>query len=314
VTGQLLISDTRTPARPDVTPEWDEREMRSHAADLQWSHQGRTFDWFVRGRNLDEDFRADLGFIPRVGIRQGEGEVGYNIYREGFFTRLRPYVFVDYVTDRDGDLLDRRVGPYIIFNGRRNLQGLVGVNFDRVRLGDRLLTRTQVPFQILIDPSRRVPRLQLSGFIGEDTDVANVRVGRGAQVSLGANLRPDDHLDVQLDEALSWLNVPGTAGGSRDRLFTAHVHRARATWNFDARTFLRVIGQYVTTERDPGLYVFDVPSRDRGFSGSALFGYRLNWQSAVYIGYGDERALAPDGSLARTGRQLFAKISYAWQG
>lgn len=314
VTGQLLLSDTRTPARPDVTPEWDEREMRSHAADLQWSHQGRTFDWFVRGRDLDEDFRADLGFIPRVGIRQGEGEVGYNLYREGFFTRLRPYVFVDYVTDRDGDVLDRRVGPYIIFNGRRNLQGLVGVNFDRVRLGDRLLARTQVPFQILIDPSRRIPRLQLSGFIGEDTDVANVRVGRGAQVSLGANLRPDDHLDVQLDEAVSWLNVPGAGGGSRDRLFTAHVHRARATWNFDARTFLRVIGQYVTTERDPGLYVFDVPSRDRGFSGSALFGYRLNWQSAVYIGYGDERALAPDGSLARTGRQLFAKISYAWQG
>jgi hypothetical protein len=170
-----------------------------------------------------------------------------------------------------------------------------------------------VPFNIQIDPSRRIPRLEIAGFVGEDTDVANVRVGRGGEVRLSANLRPDDHLDVQLDEALSWLGVSAAGTAPRDRLFTAHVHRARATWNFDARTFVRLIGQYVTTSRNPLLYLSDVPARDRGFSGSALFGFRLNWQSAVYVGYGDERALAPDGSLDRTGRQLFAKISYAWQ-
>lgn len=313
VTGQLLLSDTRTPARPAVTPQWDGREMRSHGADLSWIHQTRTFDWLVRGRDLGDGFRADLGFIPRVGIREGVAEAGYNLYRQGFFTRMRPYVFAEYVVDRQGHLLDRRMGPGVTFNGRRNLQGFAGFNFDRVRLGDRLLSRIQLPFHISFDPSGRIPRIQIRGFVGQDTDIGNARVGRGAELSLGANLRPDDHLDIQLDEALSWLDVPVADTASRGRLFTAHVHRARATWNFDARTFLRLIGQYVTTARDPALYLFVVPPRDRGFSGSALFGYRLNWQSAVYVGYGDERGLAPDGYLARTGRQLFAKVSYAWQ-
>jgi hypothetical protein len=305
VTGQFLLTDTRTPERPAA---------RSHGADLAWAHQTRTVDWFVRGRDMGDGFRADLGFIPRVGIHEGFMEAGYSVYREGFFTRLRPYVFVDYVTDRKGDLVDRRVGPGVNFIGRRNLQGFVGANLDRVRTGDRLLSRAQLPFSIQFDPSRRLPRIQLSGFVGEDTDIANVRVGRGGELRLGTNLRPDDHLDIQLDEALSWLDVAATPGASRSRLFTAHVHRVRATWNFDARTFLRLIGQYVAAERDPALYRVAVPGRDRDFSGSALFGYRLNWQSAVYLGYGDERALSPDGSLARTGRQLFAKISYAWLG
>ena len=313
VTGQIVLSDTRTPSRPLLAAEWDGRQMRSHAADLSWSHQTRSVDWFVRGRDLGGEFRADLGFIPQVGIRDGVAEAGYSFYPQGFFTRVRPYAFGIYVTDREGDLVNRRVGPGVSFQGRRNLWGFVGLNLDRVRTADVLLSRVQLPFSIQFDPSRRLPRITFGGFLGEDTDIANVRVGRGGELRVGANLRPNDHLDVQLDEALGWLDVAPSPSASRERLFTAHVHRVRATWNFSARTFVRLIGQYVTTVRDPVLSLFSVPDRDRDFSGSALFGYRLNWQSAVYVGYGDERALAPDGDLARTGRQLFAKVSYAWQ-
>ena len=101
------------------------------------------------------------------------------------------------------------------------------------------------------------------------------------------------------------------AGGAR--LFTAQVQRLKATYNFNARVFLRVIGQYVSTRRDPSLYVFEVPRRSGDFSGSALFSYRLNWQTALFVGYGDERALDERERLARTERQLFVKLSYAFQ-
>jgi len=52
---------------------------------------------------------------------------------------------------------------------------------------------------------------------------------------------------------------------------------------------------------------------DSGFSGSALLSYRINWQTALFIGYGDERALGDEDRLERTGRQLFAKLSYSFQ-
>jgi hypothetical protein len=117
---------------------------------------------------------------------------------------------------------------------------------------------------------------------------------------------------------LSWLNVDrrvtaSAAGAGSGRLFTAQVQRLKATYNFTPRIFLRLIGQYVSTRRDPSLYVVQVPRRSGDFSGSALFSYRLNWQTALFVGYGDERALDERERLARTERQLFVKLSYAFQ-
>ncbi|HEY2938462.1 MAG TPA: hypothetical protein VGJ27_01480, partial [Gaiellaceae bacterium] len=138
-------------------------------------------------------------------------------------------------------------------------------------------------------------------------DVVNVRVGRGFSVTAFATVRPTDHLTLDANSAVSWLNV------DKGRLFTAQVQRLKTTYNFSPRMFLRLIGQYVSTRRDPLLYALDVPPRSAGFSGSALFSYRLNWQTALFVGYGDERALDERERLARTERQLFVKLSYAFQ-
>lgn len=79
------------------------------------------------------------------------------------------------------------------------------------------------------------------------------------------------------------------------------------------RSFARVIGQYVSTSRDPSLYLFRVPSRSGTFSGSALLAYKLNWQSVLFVGYGDDRELSERRTLEPASRQFFVKISYAFQ-
>ena len=77
----------------------------------------------------------------------------------------------------------------------------------------------------------------------------------------------------------------------RGRLFTAEVARLKAVWMFDARAWLRVIGQWIETERDPRLWAEEVSARDADFSGSAVFAYKLNWQTVLYVGYSDARVL-----------------------
>jgi hypothetical protein len=70
----------------------------------------------------------------------------------------------------------------------------------------------------------------------------------------------------------------------------------------------------VETTRDPSLYVTEVEPRSHGFGGSALFAYKLNWQTVLFVGYGDNRALAEDTDLLEpTDRSLFLKLSYAFQ-
>ena len=84
--------------------------------------------------------------------------------------------------------------------------------------------------------------------------------------------------------------------------------------SFTSRSFVRLIGQYVLTQRDTSLYTFPVASKDAGFGGSALFAYKVDWQTVFYAGYGDNRTfLEVTDKLEPSARQLFAKISYAWQ-
>ena len=78
---------------------------------------------------------------------------------------------------------------------------------------------------------------------------------------------------------------------------------------------MRLIGQYVADRRATRRSTRSRSTRkDAGFSGSALFAYKLNWQTVFYLGYGDDRAFADvTDQLEPSGRQAFAKVSYAWQ-
>jgi hypothetical protein len=130
---------------------------------------------------------------------------------------------------------------------------------------------------------------------------------------LNASLRPTDHLALSLNDSVRFLNVGGGTDPS-GRLFTARVDRLRATYTFSAKSFVRGIAQWVDTKRDPALYRNPVGARSRSFSGSLLFAYKLNWQTVLFMGYGDEREPNERDALEPIARSLFVKLSYAFQG
>jgi hypothetical protein len=72
--------------------------------------------------------------------------------------------------------------------------------------------------------------------------------------------------------------------------------------------------QYTREDRNPDLYVQQgLPKQDSALSSSVLLAYKLNWQSVVFLGYGDNQVANEQYELARHDRQLFLKISYAFQ-
>jgi hypothetical protein len=185
--------------------------------------------------------------------------------------------------------------------------------WDRVRAGKREIPRRRFLYTFQVSPSRAISQISMDGSIGEEIDFFNSRRGEGGTVDLTTTLRPTDHLELRVIVDRRWLDVePKNARGGR--LFTADVQRLRATYTFNSRSFLRLIGQRVVTRFDQALFTFDVPRKDGSFTGSALFAYKLNWQSVLFVGYGDDRARTrTEGSDERRRRQLFLKISYAFQ-
>jgi hypothetical protein len=91
------------------------------------------------------------------------------------------------------------------------------------------------------------------------------------------------------------------------------VARLRGTYNFTSRMWLRLIAQQVETERRPDLYLDEVDPKSEFFSGSAVFAYKLNWQTVLFLGFGDNRELDDFESLQKSDRQIFLKVSYAFQ-
>ena len=77
----------------------------------------------------------------------------------------------------------------------------------------------------------------------------------------------------------------------------------KGTYTFTSQLFVRGIAQYVSTRPRPVALPRSRRRGDRGdFSGSLLLAYKLNWQSVMFVGYGDDRELTEPATRARAAR------------
>src|SRR4029078_8999998 len=134
--------------------------------------------------------------------------------------------------------------------------------------------------------------LSVVGNFGDQLDYANDRKGDGGTLSLTSDIRPTNHLLLRLSGSRRQMDVTAEDGRS-GRLFTADVARLRAHYTFSARSWVRLIGEWVHTERDLSLYRQPEFFSDEsgGFSSSAVFAYKLNWQTVLFVRHGDSRQL-----------------------
>jgi len=313
VNGQYLYSFSQNPDRPDLFPGWTGQKTSGFAMTAQWVHSTRHWDWTVGYDNYAEGFLADDGFVPQVGYREAGGNIGYRFYPTGFFSRIHPLAGGNYVNDREGNLISRRAFPGLSFQAQWALRGEIDYNFEAVRIAGRTLEFDRVVWTLQASPSRFLPRITFAGNYGEQPDVSNVRVGNGGTLTVTATIRPTSHLALDLIGERQWIDE--TVDGRDGRLFTATVARAKAIYVFNSRMLFRVIGQYIETTRDPALWTFPVLEKEAQFSGSLLFSYKLNWQTVLYLGYGDNRALVESAGhdLRPQDRQFLLKVSYAFQ-
>jgi hypothetical protein len=314
IAGQALWSDSRTPNRSDLAGEWDARNLQDRALLLRWAHNTPKVDWFIQGQDLGGDFRADEGFIPQVGYREVYFESGYTVRpKDKFLSRIRLFTVDWYDEDDDGGVLARRYSVGAGMDGRFNSFFRFELNQDDIKVGPQVFSRFRPYLTVQSSPGRILNSISVEAFLGDEIDFANARKGSGSTVNGNVTVRPTNHLELRANGSIRVLHVDDPALGE-GRLFTAQVERLRVAYSFNSRMFVRLIGQHVQTTRDPSLYTFTVPRKEADFSSSALFAYKLNWQTVFYLGYGDNREFNEvSDRLDKSGRQAFAKISYAWQ-
>jgi len=285
--------------------------LYGHAIDASWSHNERHLDWLGRYTDLSDGFRADEGFVPQVGIHDLAASSGWTVHPKGFISRERTFVQAEYQTDRSGAVITKGVMPGFGMDTRWNGFVQVRFNMDHTRAADQLIGRNQFGYTVQFSPSPRITLISVDSTMGQDIDFANARPARGLTLNLQATLQPTAHLAINVLQNTQSLRVD--VGGERGRLFIERISRVNSTYTFTSRIFVRLIGQYVSAERNQALYSSSITAREGDFSGSALFAYKLNWQSVLFAGIGDDHELSDIHRLEPLDRQFFVKVSHAFQ-
>src|SRR6185503_15699264 len=150
--------------------------------------------------------------------------------------------------DPSGALLNWAFRPAVGLDAKLNsfirLEGETGER----RGIEKTFRYTQLHPQVDIQPGQVFSYLSLVGNLGDQIDFANDRLGDGGTLSLTSDIRPTDHLLLRLSGSRRQIDVTDDAGRS-GRLFTADVARLRANYTFSSRSWVRLIGEWVHTER-----------------------------------------------------------------
>ncbi len=282
--------------------------LRDFAVQSVYSHDAEKWGAYGYYFEAGEDFRADLGFLSRVGYRFWEVGFNRNWYgdSERWFSKIIVATSFDAMEERGGDPLHHGLNWLLSYSGPLqstvNLQGEIlskkwyrGVEYeyDCVLLNLEALPRSWL--QIVFD-----------SFLAENIDYANGRQGTSMKLSPAVVLKGGRHLSLRLDHVYSILDV------DEGRLYTANVSQARFVLQATKRFMFRAIAQYVNYDRDPALYLSVVPANERSMLTQLLFSYKINPQTVLYVGYSDNYFGGEDIDLTQADRTFFAKLGYAW--
>jgi hypothetical protein len=283
-------------------------EISGHALEVEYERTTRNWFLFAEYSDVDSQFRADLGFVPRVGYRQADAGAGYLWWgnNDRFYNRLEVGGFVGRIEDSGGGLLDQRASAWLEFEGPLQSEGELSLVYrTEVYQGVRFESLFTPSLEFAIRPSA-VVALDLEASVGDWIDYDNVQPADRTRLSMRVDLDLGRHLRFEFSHLYSSLNVEG------GRLFTAHVPELAAIWQFTTRTFVRAILQYTDIERNADLYEDEVDGLERDFFVQLLFSYKVNPRTVFFAGYSQGGAQTQSIDLVTTGRAIFLKIGYSW--
>ena len=281
-------------------------EFGGNAVNVFYAHDTRSWEVYTLYRQVDHDFRADLGFMTQSGFTYTETGGSYTLQRDsGWYNNINFYMSHDYKRDRFNNPLHRAMTARINYNGP--MQSYLGAYTEMGKdmyNGERYRANW-INFFGGFKPTSWI-RGEMYSRMGDRIDYANCRPGRSWSLNPNVMLWLGMHLTAEIGHTYERLDVdPG-------RLYDANISRLKLMYQFDKRLFLRTIFQYKYYKRDVALYTDEVDPVTKGLFSQVLLSYKVNPQTVFFLGYSDDYYGDHMTGMVQTNRTLFAKIGYAY--
>jgi hypothetical protein len=304
---QALGSSTQYPSSLAEGYGQEQGEFSDYIWMFHYRHGTRNYRVYADYQDVGTGFRADLGYMPRVGYTKGEVGVGYTWWGESgdFLNRMNFDANFDQTRRQNGDLMEREIelladfmGPWqsmaFVYYGARN----------RVYEGNRF-SQDFKGFFFAMQPSGRLSLMTMYAF----EDKIDYSHGRPAsEFCFAQNMAVNVTRSLNFDLSYTYLTLKVEGG----RLFRVNAMDATLIYQFDRRTFIRAILQYTDIEQNQELYAFTVDRNSNSLFTQFLFSYKINPRTVLFIGYTDNYFGNQDFSILQTDRTFFVKLGYAW--
>lgn len=310
--GQAVASETTNATRSTMSGP-------AYNASLFYSSRRMLLSTFYSDRS--PAFRAALGFVPRVDIRQIEeyGEYRWRP-RSGPVTSIGPNGYVRLNWNHAGDLQEWIVRyPF-----EMELKGRTKVFMRHVQSNELFAgVNLRGHIQTIDVTTEWLKWLALSehyewGVTPNYYPPPGIlpHVGNSTNIALGLTFRPTPRVREDVTFLRSDLRTR-----AEEPIFTNNIARSTFNYQFTRELSVRAIADYNAVHPDP-LRVKLINDERLGID--LLFTYQLGPSTAVYAGYttGFQNLEAAaigspstriDDPTTQVGRQAFAKLSYLWR-
>ena len=306
---QAAFTDTRYPdafADAFAQPRGD---FGGHAVEGFYVYSSRDWIGSLGYRNFGTGFRADSGFTPRAGFETWRGEltrVHWADDADDWYTLIQYGGLFFQTRNQDGDLNDQLLQLSGGFQGPLQTDLTVSASLRDQTAGSVLFEdQPQLSAFFEIQPTGDA-RFTLFAEVGDDVDLQNAREAENLSFNPTAELKLGAHLNAQFDYLQQDLDVDG------GRLFRARLAQSQLVYQFNVRTFIRGIFQYLDVDYTPELFLVEPPPDIEQLFSQLLFSYTVNPQTVLFLGYSETRQGFNGADLDEVDRTFFLKLGYAW--
>jgi hypothetical protein len=298
----FIASSTRYPGETARANRAAEDLFHDMGYLLRFNRSGRAWSYSMETRDYGENLVSGMGFLQQVGVRRASAETSYDFWPEGDLVRnVRAYASFSGIWDRSNlETLSRgtQMGVQLAGTrqtsadafGRISRESFAGIPFDLHEAGITLSTSL-------------FPWLQTRGGVarGQAIDFRLVERMSEFRGGLGNTLFLFDRR-LQLTHTLDRLHLFHAVDAQK-----AWIQGVRADLQLTARLSVRNIAQWRDFRWLEPRYADSVPGRRETFENQTLFRYRIDYATAIYFGFYNQREYTD--SLSRDRWNVFGKVS-----
>jgi hypothetical protein len=286
-------------------------ELNGTSSLVRYELNNMTWSGHAAYYSIDEDFRADLGYVPSVNKDGIDTRISRTWLLDSLWYEISMWgAFVFEETSSSETLKSESTigidakGPYLTYLYASYSKGKSSTLPDD--LSRELVDVDSLSLYATIQPFSWVEFG--ADFVYENTvDYYNNVPGELVGVTPFITITPSRNVTIDITHSYSKLD------NELGHVFTANLSDIRLGYHYDLRHSLKVSAIYSDVERNTSNYAWEVDENSSDLGLQATYSYTINPQTAFYLGYSDI-SFSDDQilKLKKSESTFYAKVTYAF--